>query len=195
MSATEPGAAGPAGGFRNQQVDPSQLPDHSEVVLEPVARGYVTYSLVLWGLLVGLPVVLVATVAGVIAFGGQVGILAGAGALLVALGLTTYGYLDARVFGWAVREHDLVTRQGIIWRRTVVVPLVRIQHVEITSGPLERAFGTLRLQAFTAGSGGADLVIYGLEPERAERLRGYLRTRIEEVTAELAAEVGGDARG
>ncbi len=187
-------AGGPVGGFRNQQVDVSELPDYSEVMLEPAARRNVTYSLVLWGLLVGLPVVLVPAVIGALVFRVEVGIAAGGAAALLAVALAVYGYLDAHVFGWAVREHDLVTRQGVVWRKTVVVPLVRIQHVELASGPLERAFGTSRLQVFTAGSGGADLVIYGLEPERADRLRGHLRTRIDDGTQETSAVAPGDSR-
>jgi membrane protein YdbS with pleckstrin-like domain len=139
--------------------------------------------------MVGLPVVLAPAVAGALAFRVEVGIAAGGAAALLAVALAVYGYLDARVFGWAVREHDLVTRQGVVWRKTVVVPLVRIQHVELASGPLERAFGTARLQVFTAGSGGADLVIYGLEPERAERLRGHLRTQIDDVVQETSTVV------
>lgn len=195
MNQTEQGGGRPPGGFRNQQVEVSELPDYAEVALEPVARGYVTFSLVLWGALIGLPVVLVTAIGGVLVFSMQVGLVAGLGALLLALALTVYGYLDARVFGWAVREHDLVTRQGVLWRKTVVVPLVRIQHVELASGPLERAFGTVRLQVFTAGSGGADLVVYGLEPERAERLRGYLRTRIDDTAPEASTAHKQAARG
>lgn len=183
------GAGGSIGGFRNQQLELAELPDYSEVDFEPAARGYVTYSLVLWGLMVGLPVVLLPAVAGAVVFSVQVGIAAGGAAALLAVALTVYGYLDARVFGWAVRDHDLVTRQGVVWRKTLVVPLVRIQHVELASGPLERAFGTARLQVYTAGSGGADLVIYGLEPERAERLRGHLRTRIDDGTPEASTVV------
>lgn len=185
----------PATGFRNQQLDPSQLPDHTAVSFAPVIRGYLTYALVLWGGLIGVPIVVIAAVGGTLAFGGTIGLAAGGAALLLAAALTVYGYLDARVFGWAVREQDLVTRQGIIWRKVVVVPLVRIQHVELASGPLERAFGAAQLQAFTAGSGGADLVIHGLAAERAEQLREYLRTHIDvdgpETTQVTEEVVGG----
>ncbi len=186
MSGSVIDARAGTGGFRNQQLDASRLPDHAEVAFEPVARGYMTYSLVLWGLVVGLPVVLVATVAGALAFGLEVALAAGGAAVLLAAALTAYGYLDARVFGWAVREHDLVTRQGLLWRKTLVVPLVRVQHVQLASGPLERVLGTQRLQVFTAGSAGADLVIYGLEPAQAERLRGHLRARIDDEMEELS---------
>lgn len=175
-------------GFRNQQLDLTALPDHEDVVLEPVARGYVTYSLVLWGLLVSLPVVIGATVVALLTVELPLALAIIGAALVLAAAMTGYGYLDARVFGWAIREHDLITRAGVLWRSTTVVPLVRVQHVELSSGPLERAFGTARLQVFTAGSGGEDLVIYGLEPTQAERLRSHLRRRID---AELEQQVTG----
>lgn len=180
-----------ASGFRNQQLASAELPDFSEVSLEAPAASYVTYSLVLFGGLVSLPAVVVAGVAAGVVFAPAIGFWVAAGVLALGGGLTAYGYAYARRFGWAVRDHDLITRRGVVWRKTVVLPLVRVQHAEVASGPLQRAFGLVRLQLFSAGSGSADLVVYGLEPDRAQRVRGHLVERVGEVTADVDAPAHG----
>lgn len=177
-----------ATGFRNVPVDVAALPDASEVPLEPVVAGYTRYSVVVHGA-IGFVVTVAAGVVLGLALDVRWGLVAALAALVVvATPLVVFGLLDARRFGWAVRDHDVVTQKGVLWRKATVLPLVRIQHVELASGPVERAFGTRRLQAYSAGSGTADLVIYGLDPERAERVRAHLLVRIGE-------EPGGHAHG
>lgn len=107
----------------------------------------------LWGPMVGVPVVLLPAVGGALVFRVEVGIAAGGAATLLAVALAVSGYLDARMFGWAVREHDQVTRQGVVWRKTVVVPLVRIQHVGPTVAPWSgrsARFGCRRIRRVAA---------------------------------------------
>ena len=58
---------------------------------------------------------------------------------------------------------------------TTVVPYVRIQHVDASRGPVERAFGLATTVVYTAGSRGADVSIPGLSPERAEDLQTRLK--------------------
>ncbi len=167
-----------AAGFRNAQVDVAGLPDVRDVSLEAVIPSYTRYSIVT-NSAIGLAVAVAAGVGLGVGLDLRWGVLAAAAALVVvAVPLAVYGLLDARRFGWALRDHDVITQQGVLWRKATVLPLVRIQHVETASGPIERAFGVRRLQAYSAGSGSADLVVYGLGPDRVERVRQHLLRRI-----------------
>ena len=161
-------------GFENAQVDLAALPDVADVDLEPVIPAYTRYSVLVHAAF-GLAVTLAVGVFFWLVVAPGWGAAAAAAALLVVgVPLTVYGLLDARRFGWALRDHDVLTQKGVWWRKATALPLVRIQHVELASGPIERGFGTRRLQVFSAASGSADLTIYGLTPERAQRVREHL---------------------
>lgn len=96
-------------------------------------------------------------------------------------------WLEARRRCWGLREHDLTYTSGLLVRRTTLMPLSRIQHVETLNGPLERAFDLERLVCYTAGGLSADLVLAGLHTDDAGRLREYLLdyvgTRVQKATA------------
>lgn len=173
-----------ADGFTNRAVAAQALPDFRDAPLEPVAPAYRPYAVIAAGLGWLAP-----AGAGLVAwFGAHGGLLPGAVAvvalgalvLMTALGLfaMVLAALDASRRRWALREHDLVYRSGVLWHRSVIVPFARIQHVETVSGPLERRFGLTRLKCYTAGGAGGDLTVAGLHRETARRLRQYLLERI-----------------
>jgi uncharacterized protein len=76
--------------------------------------------------------------------------------------------------GYALRDKDLVYRDGVFWRSVTAVPFNRVQHVETASTPLDRRFGLASLQLYTAGSSGGDLAIHGLPADFAERMRVFV---------------------
>ncbi len=66
-----------------------------------------------------------------------------------------------------------------VWTRTeTVVPLARIQHIDVSQGPLERAFGICRLILHTAGTMNSLVVLPGLARGTAEAMRDDIRARI-----------------
>ncbi|MDX1588514.1 MAG: PH domain-containing protein [Oleiphilaceae bacterium] len=80
----------------------------------------------------------------------------------------------ARAKRFAVRRHDVLFREGLLWRSMTALPRSRIQHIETQSGPLERAFGMMTLRCYGAGGQQADLAIPGLEETLCQRLRQHL---------------------
>ena len=76
--------------------------------------------------------------------------------------------------GYALREHDMVYRHGVFWRKVTAVPFNRLQHVEVNNGPIDRWFGIGTLKLYTAGGSGGDLTIEGLPIDTAETLREHL---------------------
>lgn len=102
----------------------------------------------------------------------------GAGALAVAALLAAnalvFPWLRYRAWRWALRRHDLLLCYGVVWKVRRSVPRSRIQHVDVESGPLERAFGLATLTVYTAGTGSADARVPGLAAADAEALRETL---------------------
>ena len=76
-------------------------------------------------------------------------------------------------WGYAEREDDLLVRRGVMFARLSVVPYGRMQFIDVTAGPLERAFGLATVRLHTAAAA-TDARIPGLEREEAARLRDSL---------------------
>jgi membrane protein YdbS with pleckstrin-like domain len=118
----------------------------------------------------------IAVIAGVVA-GIAVGAWAGAvAAAVVAVAAGVVLWVERRRYrAWAYRERDedLIVSRGVLVRRVSVVPYGRMQYVEITAGPFERAFRLATVQLHTAAAA-SDARIPGLEREEAARLRDRL---------------------
>jgi len=77
-------------------------------------------------------------------------------------------------WGYRIDAKVLETRSGRVFHRTRLLPLSRLQHVDIERGPLERMFGLAALVLHTAGTHSANIRIPGLEASEATRLRDHL---------------------
>jgi membrane protein YdbS with pleckstrin-like domain len=78
-----------------------------------------------------------------------------------------------RSWGYAEREDDLLVRRGVMFTRLSVVPYGRMQFIDVTAGPLERAFRLATVRLHTAAAA-TDARIPGLERDEAARLRDRL---------------------
>ena len=78
-----------------------------------------------------------------------------------------------RAWGYAERAEDLLVRRGLMFRGLSVIPYGRMQFVEVTAGPFERAFGLATVQMHTAAAA-SDARIPGLAAPEAARLRDQL---------------------
>src|SRR5215813_5040648 len=85
-----------------------------------------------------------------------------------------------RSWGYRIDAKVLETRSGRVFQRARLLPLSRLQHVDIERGPLERMYGLAALVLHTAGTHSANVRIPGLEAAEAMRLRDHL------------IEIGGD---
>lgn len=94
--------------------------------------------------------------------------------LLVVLLALIWAPRRYRLTGYCLRQHDLHLRTGALWQSTTSVTFSRIQHLEVTQGPLERLLGLARLLVYTAGGSGQDLAIPGLQRAHADQLRLYV---------------------
>ena len=51
--------------------------------------------------------------------------------ILLVLPVFVLTYWSCRRCGYALREHDIALRKGIFWRKQIIQPLVRLQHIEV----------------------------------------------------------------
>lgn len=97
---------------------------------------------------------------------------------LVYLGLVTIAVMMVpvvvRAKGYALRDHDIHYRAGVIWQKFITLPFNRIQHVEVESGPVERFFKLASVKIYTAGGGKTDMTIPGLGFAQATKLRDFI---------------------
>lgn len=81
-------------------------------------------------------------------------------------------------WGWALGSDELHVAYGVWTRVYTVIPLARVQHIDVTQDPVERAFGVARLVLHTAGTAHAVVVLPGLARSTAEELRDTIRTHV-----------------
>jgi len=176
--------------FTNEPVSTTDLPDFRAAELTPVVPAYlrhkVTTTIAFWGVFI-----LVALVSPYLPFVDfNLSKYPAAIASVIMLWSLLYARMDARHRGWALREHDLIYQSGVIFRKQVILPFARIQHVETLSGPFERYFDIMRVKCFTAGGQSADLVVEGLDSATAGRVRQYL---LEQIRDDEAPDSGAGA--
>ncbi len=123
-----------------------------------------------------LAAVLVAAVA--TPLGGQAA--AGVGAAVLALSgagaaaswlwpAVRYRHIRYRLDG-----HGVTIRRGVVWRTVTSVPTSRVQHTDVSRGPLERYFDLATLVIHTAGTRDASVALSGLGHREAIALRDRL---------------------
>lgn len=81
--------------------------------------------------------------------------------------------------GYAIRTHDVIYKSGIIAESTTIVPLNRIQHIELNEGILSRFFQLGSLQLFTAGGQTGHIHISGIPIEAAKNIRDLLLKKLD----------------
>ncbi len=100
-------------------------------------------------------------------------------ALLPALGGLVFlqwrwPVLHFRHLRFRVDAQGLQIRRGVLWRRVISIPTTRVQHTDVTQGPLQRRWNLATLTVHTAGTEGASIPLAGLRHEVALRLRDHL---------------------
>lgn len=98
--------------------------------------------------------------------------------LLVAIGgaLLTWRWplLSYRYLRFGVDDTGIAIESGVLWRSKIALPRIRIQHTDVSQGPLERRYGVGTLKLYTAGSRHTRIELPGLNHDDAIALRDAL---------------------
>ncbi|NMP16305.1 PH domain-containing protein [Thalassotalea sp. Y01] len=92
----------------------------------------------------------------------------------IGLIIFAYRYFADPKKAFAIRQQDISYKSGLIFRSIITQPILRIQHVELKRGPIDRKLGLACLQVFSAGGSMHTFEIPGLELADAENMRQYI---------------------
>jgi membrane protein YdbS with pleckstrin-like domain len=97
-------------------------------------------------------------------------------ALVLLVAWKSYSW-PARAYqhtSYRVDDQGIEIRRGVYWRVVINVPRSRVQHIDVSQGPIERRYGLGTLVVYTAGTDHAKVELGGLEHGRALRIREHL---------------------
>ena len=165
--------------FTNETIDLDRLPKYEEIALKQPHPNY--WKIICINLLI---------------FFGILGICVGAFLfffeeirpnavwiipvyfILVVISFLLY-HLSFKKRGYAVRTHDVIYKSGIIAESTTIVPLNRIQHIELNEGIFARIYKLGSLQLFTAGGQSGHIHISGIAIDEARSIRDLLLKKLD----------------
>lgn len=99
------------------------------------------------------------------------------GSLLLALAAVLHAVWAPKRYqltGYWLDTEQVWLQQGAWWYGVQAVAINRIQHAELSQGPLERRLNIARLILYTAGGAGADITIPGLPTATAQQLKAHV---------------------
>lgn len=86
-------------------------------------------------------------------------------------------------WGYTFGGDRLRVVHGFLFHHDTVVPLGRIQHIDVRQGPLMRGWGLAQLTVHTAGTHGSSVSLPGLHLADAEAMREAIRAHIRQALA------------
>lgn len=81
-------------------------------------------------------------------------------------------------WGYALADDRLRVERGYLFYSDTVVPLGRIQHIDVDQGPIMRRYDLATLTVHTAGNHGASVSLPGLRHDDAVVMRDAIREYI-----------------
>ena len=101
--------------------------------------------------------------------------------LVPLLALITVAMAPQRIYRhlrYRLGDRLLRVLRGWMFHSDTIVPFVRVQHMDVTRGPLDKMFGTATLVIHTAGTHNSIVTVPGLSPGRAEEIREIIREHV-----------------
>jgi membrane protein YdbS with pleckstrin-like domain len=102
-------------------------------------------------------------------------------AAVAAVGLVVLTIAPNRIYRRLLYRLDnrlLQVVRGWLFHTDTIVPLVRVQHLDVVRGPFDKMFGTASLVVHTAGTLNSIVTLPGLAPDRATDIRDVIREQI-----------------
>ena len=98
--------------------------------------------------------------------------------LLAAFVIATVPQRTYRRLRYRLTDRMLQTLHGWMLHTDTIVPFVRVQHLDVVRGPLDKMFGTASLVVHTAGTHNSIVTVAGLAPDRAAEIRDVIREHV-----------------
>jgi membrane protein YdbS with pleckstrin-like domain len=166
--------------YINEQISTDEIPKIETIEFQPISKNYL--KLLIFNSLVSYGVVMLLLISSTLipkfAFESKyLWLIFSLVTLVVILFLvvSVYGFAKRK---YALRTHDILYTQGLLINKLTTIAYVRIQHIEVSSGLLERKLKLATLSIYTAGDSGSDLVIKGLSYNEANKINAFLSAKM-----------------
>lgn len=92
-----------------------------------------------------------------------------------AIGMIILPEIEYKQWGYLVEEDKVVIRHGIFFIKKTIIPIIRIQNITVSQGPINRRLGLYAVElALASGS----FSIEGLDKETADSISENLKSRL-----------------
>ncbi|SHH66971.1 hypothetical protein SAMN02745196_00958 [Clostridium collagenovorans DSM 3089] len=95
--------------------------------------------------------------------------------VLLSLNALIYPFFEYKQWKYMITEDKIEIVHGLFFVTTTIIPILRIQHVSISQGPINKLFN---LNNITINTAGGAHNITGLTLEDANKISEYLNARI-----------------
>jgi hypothetical protein len=162
--------------FENQQIFAQNIPDFTESIPEKLEKNYF-WIMLINRMIFAMFIIIGASVAAIFIKAKEYEIIEMIvlGSLLILLILYMFWTKKAlNRKSYSIRQSDIIFRTGLLFSRVTIIPYNRIQHVELTTRPIEKFFNLCSLKVFTAGGSQSDIILPGLNPEKANKIKSFV---------------------
>ncbi|MFM2394573.1 MAG: hypothetical protein RLZZ546_2555 [Bacteroidota bacterium] len=160
--------------FTNNQIDIESLPKIQDVSYTPLEKNHLYVSYIITGI---FALIMITSLTIGAYFEEHIGKYYIPLLIIFILFFLFIMFSSKKSFdytGYALREHDLIYREGWLWKSIATVPFNRIQHIEVNQGPFDRLFDLATITVYTAGGSSSDLEIDGILQETAYTLKEFI---------------------
>jgi len=95
-------------------------------------------------------------------------------ASLLSLFIVVMSYLYDKSKSYTLRENDISLYSGVIFKKVTIQPFLRIQHIELKQGPVDRKLDLASIQVFSAGGALHTFELPGLTHHDALTMRQFI---------------------
>lgn len=160
--------------FKNESIDIGNIPRIQEVTYQTLEKEYLWLRLTVWGIVIFLVSVVLIILNLFESHFNWLYLISG-----ILLFIATVFFLEYKGFGikgYAIREQDITYKSGLIFFSMTSVPFNRIQHTEVSQGPIGQMFDLATVQIYTAGGSTSDINVPGLSVGDAHKLKDHITT-------------------
>lgn len=111
--------------------------------------------------------------------GGPYGLLTVAAWLFAIVAIVLFPARRVTRWGYSMGDGQLRVARGWLLRTDTIVPFVRVQHIDVGQGPVERWFGLSHLIVHTSGTHNSMVTLPGLPADLAATMRETIRRHIQ----------------
>lgn len=155
--------------MNNRQIEVGMTDRIDELRFHPISKKYrmvqISAAIITYAIFAGLALLLLLTDTRWTCVAAEI-------AIIISLGINLIILRKAYRFkGYALREHDLTWRSGVVFPKITTIPFSRIQQVSISQTPVSRFFKLYAIEIVNGAQNLSSIDIEGLDKNEAENIR------------------------